>query len=43
VPRAYDVLEPTKKWKGETHKNKEMKKYENLIQNKIQDFKNTFF
>jgi hypothetical protein len=38
VPRAYDFLGLTKEWKGEKLSKE---KYENLIQNKIQDFKNT--
>jgi hypothetical protein len=39
VPRAYDILGPTKELKGEKNENKRMKSRKNLIQ----DFKNTFF
>jgi hypothetical protein len=41
VPRAYDILGPTKEWKGEKTKNKEIKKGKcNTKQNTLQ---NTFF
>jgi hypothetical protein len=39
VPRAYYILRPM----NGKHKHKGMNKQENLIQNIIQDFKNTSF
>jgi hypothetical protein len=42
VPSAYDILGPMREWKGEKIKIK-TKKLENVIQNKIQDLKKTFF
>jgi hypothetical protein len=41
VPRAYHILGPTEEWKREKIKIKE--KYKHLMQNKVRDFKNTFF
>jgi hypothetical protein len=43
VPMAYDIFRLTKEREGEKIKNNEMKKIKILSQNKIQDFKNTFF
>jgi hypothetical protein len=40
VPRAYDILGTRKEWDKNT--NKDMKKKENAIHNKIQDFKHAF-
>jgi hypothetical protein len=42
VPRAYDIFRVYEGMEGEKNKNKVMTKKENLIQNKMQDFKNTF-
>jgi hypothetical protein len=39
VPRAYDIFRAYEGMKGRKSTNKEMKKKENVIQNKIQDFK----
>jgi hypothetical protein len=39
VPRAYDIFRFYEGTKGKKNTNKEMTKQENVIQNKIQNFK----